>query len=289
MKLTVWIASAVLALAGMAAAQAPAGNTKGKAKAKGPAQSPASRPVPPTVTPQTYSMAQIQNGAQRFAGQCGFCHGRDAAGGEGGPDLTRSLLVAEDNKGDKLGPLIAAGRPDQGMPAFKLSNADRDAIVAFIHDQKTKLEAVGGDRRSVDAADLLTGNADAGRTYFTAQCARCHSASGQSAGGDLAGIGTRFQGLALLQRLLYPSGGRPAPARPKATITLASGQVVTGPVATDDEFTIAITDAAGARQAYSKTDVKFTVDNPMSAHFDQLAKYTDKDMHDVYAFLAALK
>jgi cytochrome c oxidase cbb3-type subunit 3 len=192
-------------------------------------------------------------------------------------------MVAADNRGDKLGPFLKIGRPELGMPAFKLSNSDQAAIVAFVHDQKTKFEAVGGGRRDVEAADLLTGNADAGKTYFTAQCARCHSATG-----DLAGIAGKFQGLALLQRMLYPAG-RPAPARPKATITLASGQIVTGPVATDDEFSVAITDAAGARQVYQKSDVKVTIDDPMSAHFEQLSKYTDKDMHDVYVFLTTLK
>lgn len=284
MRTIVSAVSAAVLAAGIMIAQAPAPNSgKAKAKAKGPAQSPASRPIPPTVTPQTYPMAQIQTGSQRFIGQCGFCHGRDATGGESGPDLTRSEVLAEDNRGDKLGPLLAAGRTDKGMPAFKLSSADQAAIVAFLHDQKTKFEAVGGGRRDVEAADLLTGSADAGRTYFAAQCARCHSATG-----DMAGVGTRFQGLALLQRLLYPAG-RPAPAAPKATITLASGQVVTGPVVNNDEFSITITDAAAARQVYSKRDVKVTVDDPMSAHFDLLVKYTDKDMHDVYAYLASLK
>lgn len=286
MRHIVCIAAATLVAAALLTAQAPpAATAKGKAKAKAaPAQSPASRPIPPTATPQTYPIAQVQTGSQRFVGQCGFCHGRDTTGGEGGPDLTRSELVAADNKGDKIGPFLATGRPDKGMPPFKLSNSDQAAIVAFIHDQKTKFEAVGGGRRVVEATDLLTGNVDAGKTYFAAQCARCHSATG-----DLAGIAGKFQGLALMQRMLYPSGGRPAPARPKATITLASGQVVTGPLATDDEFSISITDAAGVRQAFEKTDVKFTIDDPMSAHFDQLAKYTDKDMHDVYAFLATLK
>lgn len=286
MRHIICIAAATLLAAALLTAQAPpAAAAKGKAKAKGaPAQSPASRPIPPTATPQTYPIAQVQTGSQRFVGQCGFCHGRDTTGGEGGPDLTRSEIVAADNRGDKIGPFLAAGRPDKGMPAFKLSNSDQAAIIAFIHDQKTKFEAVGGGRRDVEAADLLTGSVDAGKTYFAAQCARCHSATA-----DLAGIAGKFQGLALMQRMLYPSGGRPAPARPKATITNASGQVVTGPLATDDEFSIAITDAAGTRQVFEKTDVKFTIDDPMSAHFDQLAKYTDKDMHDVYAFLATLK
>ena len=150
----------------------------------------------------------MQTGSQRFVGQCGFCHGRDTTGGEGGPDLTRSEIVAADNRGDKLRPFLAAGRPDKGMPAFKLSNSDLTAIIAFIHDQKTKFEAVGGGRRDVEAADLASGNANEGKTYFTAQCARCHSATG-----DLAGIAGKFQGLALLQRLLYPTGRPRPPAR----------------------------------------------------------------------------
>jgi cytochrome c oxidase cbb3-type subunit 3 len=170
------------------------------------------------------------------------------------------------------------------MPAFNLSNADRDAIVAFIHDQKTKFEALGGGRRAVDVADLATGNAEAGRRYFNGagRCSGCHSPTG-----DLAGITTRYQGLTLLQRMLYPSG-RPAPARPTATITLSSGQTVTGPLAVEDEFTIVVLDPSGSRQTYDKSSVKFKIDDPMSAHFEQLGKYTDEDMHNVFAYLASL-
>src|SRR5439155_5848055 len=111
------------------------------------------------------------------AGQCGFCHGRDAAGGETGPDLTRSTLVAEDSRGDKIGPVVRAGRADRGMPSFDLSDTDLGAMVAFIHDQKTKAESLGGGRRSVEVSDLETGNAEAGRRYFNGAggCAKCHS------------------------------------------------------------------------------------------------------------------
>src|SRR4029077_1902507 len=49
-----------------------------------------------------YSPEQIQAGQALFAGQCSFCHGRDAGGGEGGPDLTASPLVAEDVRGEKI-------------------------------------------------------------------------------------------------------------------------------------------------------------------------------------------
>src|SRR6185436_16670154 len=119
-------------------------------------------PRPQTAKPQTYSSDQVQAGELRFRSQCGFCHGRDAAGGETGPDLTRSALVAEDLRGDKIGPVIRKGRPEKGMPAFDLSDADVGAMIAFIHDQKTKFDTLGGGRRSVDVADLAVGDAAAG-------------------------------------------------------------------------------------------------------------------------------
>jgi cytochrome c oxidase cbb3-type subunit III len=283
MKEIIWISVATLIAAGVVIAQAPTG--QGKAQPRDPSQSPASRPRPQTLTPQTYPIEQIQAGELIFTAQCGFCHGRDAAGGETGPDLTRSELVAQDTRGDRIGPLLRDGRPDQGMPAFNLSDTDRDAIVAFIHDQKTKFEALGGGRRSVEVANLTTGDAQAGRRYFNEAggCSSCHSPTG-----DLAGVATRYQGLTLLQRMLYPTG-RPAPARPKVTVTLPSGQTVVAPLTSEDEFTIVILDSSGARQTYDKSAVKFKIDDPMSAHFDQLGKYTDNDMHNVFAYLDTLK
>src|SRR5712671_572679 len=88
---------------------------------------------PPTVTAQTYPAAQVQAGQTLFVARCGFCHGRDTAGGESGPDLTRSTLVAGDVRGDRIGPLVRAGRTDRGMPAFTLADGDVAALVAFIH------------------------------------------------------------------------------------------------------------------------------------------------------------
>jgi cytochrome c oxidase cbb3-type subunit 3 len=207
-------------------------------------------------------------------------------GGETGPDLTRSMVVAGDNRGDKIGPVMRAGRPEKGMPGFTLSDLDAQAIVAFIHTQKTKAETLGGGRRSVDVSDLQTGNAQEGQKYFNGagNCAKCHSASG-----DLAGIGNRFQGLALLQRFLYPTSGRPAPAPAKVTVTLPSGETVVGPLVTRDEFSVTLTDPAGIRRTWSASEVKFTVDDPLAAHFDQLGKYTDADMHNVFAYLQSLR
>lgn len=255
--------------------------------AQGPNQaSPASRRPTPSANAVTFPRELIDAGRTRFASQCGFCHGRDAAGGEAGSDLTRSELVGSDTGGDKLIPMIRNGRPDKGMPAFMLPDADLNAIVAFIHDQRAQAATAEGGRRAVAPADLATGNAEAGRRYFDATCAGCHSAAG-----DLKGVGSRMQGLQLLQRLLYPgAGGRGGGAAPpRVTVTLRSGETVTGALAYRDEFTIALTDANGWRRSWPTSQVAFNVDDRLKAHADQLAKYTDKDMHDVLAYLQSLR
>lgn len=249
-------------------------------------ESPAARPVPPTATPQEYAPDLVAAGRARFAANCGFCHGPDASGGSGGTDLTRSELVAADVRGDRIGALVRTGRAEAGMPAFPaLADADLEAIVAFVHEQKRQAELSTGGRRSVEVADLQTGDARAGRRYFDGNCARCHSATG-----DLAGIASRVEGLALLRRMLYPSGPGGGPARrPTATVTTRDGATIRGEVASRDEFTIALIDADGRYRSWPTDRVTFTIDDPLAAHVEQLARYTDAAMHDVLAYLHTLR
>ena len=271
----------VLALVTCIAALSDTQSSKGQDSA---AAKPAARPA--AESPAT--MEQIQAGKTLFAAQCGFCHGRDAGGGEGGPDLIASVLVEQDVQGKKIGAVVRNGRLDKGMPAF--TNVDEQqlaALVAFIHDRKAK--AKEGRRRTVDVADLQTGNAEAGMRYFNGAggCAKCHSPSG-----DLAGIAGRHQGLELLKRMLYREnehGTDSTKAIPTATVTLSSGQTVTGKLAYRDEFTIALIDPSGWYRSWPVAQVKFTLMNPLEAHIEQLGKYTDEDMHNVLAYLQTLR
>jgi cytochrome c oxidase cbb3-type subunit 3 len=224
---------------------------------------------------------QVQAGQRVFAARCGFCHGRDAMGGETGPNLTRSTLVQDDATGARIEALLREGRPDKGMPAFRLTDADVAAVIAFIRDQTSKA-SLPGARRSVEPADLQSGDAERGRRYFNGpgRCATCHSP-----GGDFAGIARRLQGLELLQRMLYPAKSTAA----IVTVTTRAGETVRGALAYRDEFTIALTDASGAYRSWPTHDVTFAVDNPLDAHVEQLGKYTDDDMHDVLAYLQTLR
>ena len=235
---------------------------------------------------------QITAGKALFASQCAFCHGRDAGGGESGPDLTASELVEQDVHGDKIGVVVRNGRPGKGMPAFgNIDDQQLAALAAFIHDRKAN--AKEGRRRTVDVADLQTGNAEAGMRYFNGAggCAKCHSPSG-----DLAGIGGKVQGLELLRRMLYrepevgPNGhaAESSKAIPTVAVTLPSGQTVTGKLAYRDEFTIGLIDPSGWYRSWPVTQVKFTVTDPLEAHIAQLGKYTDEDIHNVLAYLQTL-
>jgi cytochrome c oxidase cbb3-type subunit 3 len=255
-----------------------------------PSASPASKRPPTSTTPQTYSADQIERGQARFASQCGFCHGRDAAGGENGPDLTRSSVVAEDVRGNKIAPIVRSGIPDKGMPAITLSDADMMAVVAFIHDAKTKAETLSGGRRSVEPDDLRTGNVEAGKQYFNGAggCSKCHAPTG-----EFAKVGSRYEGLALLQRMLYPGSGRgsgPAPGPPSVSVTTKTGEVVSGKMTYRDEFVITVTDAAGWTRSFPVNAVTISGgEDPMRAHIEQLAKYTDVEMHNVLAYLQTLR
>lgn len=225
------------------------------------------------------SAAVIENGQSIFRRDCGFCHGRDAAGGESGPDLTRSRLVGEDAAGSTLAPVIRNGRPDKGMPAFHFSEADMNAVVAFIHSARTKAEANKGGRRGVDVADLQTGDAAAGKRYFDSACASCHSPTG-----DFAGLAKRLTGLRLEQRLLYPRG-----AKSTAAVALPDGETVNGTVAYNDEFTIAVRDSTGRYRSWPRDAVRVKITDPAEAHVELLPKYTDEDVHNLMAYLQTLR
>lgn len=239
----------------------------------------APKPAATSATPgKTYPPELVTAGESLFVQQCAFCHGRDTAGGEAGPDLTRSKVVADDVDGEHIGPIVRNGK--DAMPKFTVSDQDLMGLTAFIHTRKAIAESQKGGRRGVDVADLQTGDADKGKEYFNGagKCATCHSPTG-----DMAGVSTRNPGLRLFQRLMNPRSNKA-----KMTVT-AGGQTITGTKAYQDEFTVALRDSEGRYHSWPTSKVKFTVEDPAQAHVDLLSKYTDDDIHNVIKYLMTLK
>ncbi|HVT99840.1 MAG TPA: c-type cytochrome [Acidobacteriaceae bacterium] len=220
-------------------------------------------------------------GEALFQQNCAFCHGRDAQGGETGPDLTQSRLVRRDRTGDDIAKVIHEGRPNNKMPAFNFSTQEVRSIIAFIHAREAEAVAHPGGRRGVAVADLQTGNVDAGKRYFDGSggCNKCHSPTG-----DLAGIASKFEGLELEERMLYPRD-----ATSRVTVTLPSGEKFSGVLAYRDEFTVALRDANGIYRSWPAGKVHATVDAPVEAHVALFSKYTDDDIHNLMAYLQTLR
>jgi cytochrome c oxidase cbb3-type subunit 3 len=222
----------------------------------------------------------VLRGRQLFVPACGFCHGNDATGSRG-PDLVRSPLLSHDERGETIGPVIRAGRPDKGMPAFAYKDSQIADLAAFLHSQALaalRSASVPGD---YPVRKLLTGNAAAGKTYFAGAggCSGCHSATG-----DLAGIGRKYQPIELQSRFLYPRG-----SKLKAAVTLPSGEKFSGALVHRDEFNIALIDAAGWYRSWPADRVRIEVADPLAAHRALLYKYADRDVHNLFAYLESLK
>jgi cytochrome c oxidase cbb3-type subunit III len=224
--------------------------------------------------------AAVERGRAQFKSSCGFCHADDATGNRA-PDLIRSALLSHDVNGDMISPVIKNGRPDKDMPAFPtLSDKTIADIVAFLHKQAYDALHSAGVPNDYPLAKLLTGNADAGKAYFNEACGGCHSPTG-----DLAGVAKKYRPLDLQQRFLYPERG----ARVTATVTLPDGTKIDGGLVHNDEFEIAITGPDGWYRSWKLGEVSVAIHDPLAGHKALMVKYTDKDIHNVFAYLETLQ
>ncbi len=237
----------------------------------------------PTSESEPKSSDLAKSGEGIFHQNCAFCHGRDAMGGETGPDLTSSKLVRDDKTGEQIAAVVRGGRPGNKMPAFNFSSDEIQSLVAFIRYREAAAAAHPGGRRGVAVADLQTGNVDAGRKFFEGAggCTQCHSPTG-----DLAGVATRYEGLTLEREMLYPD---PRIVKSTVTVSLPSGRKITGTLTYHDEFTISMRDATGAWRSWSTSRVRYTIDAPVEAHVRLFPKYTDDDIHNLMAYLQTLR
>ena len=224
--------------------------------------------------------AAAARGKPLFVSNCSFCHGANARGGDSGPDLLRSAVVLHDDKGEEIGPVVHNGRTARGMPAFPaLTQAQLADLAEFLHMQVE----LAANRGTYEVKNIVTGNASAGEAYFNGpgKCNTCHSVTG-----DLLHIGTKLSAADLQHALLYPADREPA----KVTVTLPSGEKITGTLKRLDDFDVSLTDAEGEFHSYARDrGVKVDVEDKLAAHRRLLDQYNDSDMHNLTAYLVTLK
>lgn len=170
------------------------------------------------------------------------------------------------------------------MPAFpNLKEAAVADIVTFLHYQVKQALRSGHIPGDYPAAKLRTGNAEAGRAYFNGdgKCSECHNPAG-----DLAGIAKKYSPVDLQQRLVYPwTKGKVE----KTAVVAKNGERFEGEVAHDDEFTISLKCQDGWIRTWNREDVQATVNDRLAAHRQLTTRYTDADVHNLFAYLETLK
>ena len=226
-------------------------------------------------------------GQKVFSQNCAFCHGQNATGAEG-PDLLRSTVVLHDEKGETIAPVILKGRPDKGMPSFpSFSEAQIYDVAEFLHQRVEQ----AANRWGYKVQNVVTGNAEAGKSFFNGagHCNTCHSPSG-----DLAHIASKFTPADLQVQFLYPSassGANDSKAHllPKVTVKLPSGESSMGTLKSMDDFDISLVNESGDVKTFSREGNQVKIEDPLAAHRELLAKYSDADMHNMLAYLVTLK
>ena len=145
---------------------------------------------------------------------CHFCHGVDLTKATmGAAVLMHSALVGADENGNVIGAIVRAGIPNlqTSMPSYPdLTQQEVEDLAAYIHYLRQR-----GRHRELTATPATLGDAAAGRTYFAANCASCHSV-----GGNLKGLATKYDLATLRARLLGP----PPPAEADLSGAAAAGR-----------------------------------------------------------------
>ena len=255
------------------AAQGARGGGRGAAPTTGYPQRPPAEP------------AVMERGQMLYGMACAFCHGDDARGGEGGPNLLRSEIVLNDDKGELIAPIVRNGL--SAMPQSDLTDLQISDIAAFIHS----FRVAGYDVSRLRPATIVVGDANAGEAYFRARCAGCHEVTG-----DLKSFGARFPDARTLQQWwLMPGAGRGGPTShltpTTVTVTLPSGEKMNGRLVRIDDFIVTLADPDTTQHTFRRNGniPKVDVHDPLQPHKELLRIYTDKDIHDVTAYLESLK
>jgi PQQ-dependent dehydrogenase (methanol/ethanol family) len=202
-------------------------------------------------------------GKRQYQALCVGCHGEDGSGGGHGPgflEVRRPRATSQ----EAVRNLVLKGIPDAGMPAFKMSDAEADALAAYVMTlkQPSGTPAVGGE---------APGDVAAGERFFAGKgnCTSCHMVRGRGGvlGPDLTNIGRDRRPAQIEQALRDPGaapatggrggrGGRGAVQQYHAvTVRLRGGQTLRGIAKNEGTFDLQLLAMDGSLHLLSKSEI----------------------------------
>ena len=252
----------------------------------------ADKGIPAAIAGSKEDPAAFERGGKAYTQFCAGCHGATGRGSVGAPDLVRSILVLDDEKGILIAPVLRDGRPDAGMPKLGLNDQQVADLVAWLHVQTY----MAGHRTTYAFQDVLTGDAKKGETYFNATCKGCHCCPLISKASVPVMTHSRCKrnGSSRAVAGAVDAAGRSGESAKSAitvTVTPASGPPISGVLDRVDDFSVSLHDARGEYHSFTRDGAtpKVEIHDPLKPHLDLLGKLTDPDIHNVTAYLVTLK
>lgn len=289
-----------LAAAGQAPPQGPpagAAPPAGPQGGRGRGVAPPDRPGPNDR--MVVDPAEVDPGRRIWAAECASCHADNARGTSTGPNLVRSTIVLKDRYGSGLGPFLKEGhRMQSGRPSASLTEPQ---IVQLSHFLRQSVLDTLRASPLFDVKNVLTGDPKRGQAYFAGEgtCTTCHDPAK-----DLAGIGTRLTPVNIQQRFIFPgqsgrgrgagagaaAGATPSRTAITVTVTTPGGTAASGVLVEEDDFFVTLREPSGTVRTIRRVPgTKVAKTNPLQFHIDLLERITDRQMHDVVAYLETLK
>ena len=222
----------------------------------------------------------VQMGERLFRQQCGRCHGRDAAGGELGPDLTSGFRNSSTDSG--LFKIVREGLPNTQM--IGISRTATDQSVWMVVSYLNSLNDTG-------AADL-PGNVAGGMALFNGKgnCASCHMVGGEGGrrGPDLTRIGNRRDPDELASDLSTPDED----VRPRwwtIRVTREDGSIVEGLRMNEDTFSLRLMDEGENLWSFLKGGIRSYERIETSTMPSVDGMLTASEVDDLIAYLFSLR
>jgi putative heme-binding domain-containing protein len=228
------------------------------------------------VNPYTGS-EHAEAGARLFRTQCAGCHGPEGTGTATGPNLTTGTYQ-RGGSDEALFQTISKGIPGTTMPAFPQSGLRIWQLVTYLRSL------------TITKAAKPAGNAERGAALFAANCAVCHSGTGQGGviGPDLTTVAVRRSPADLRRSVMEPDADVPHEYW-SISMRTTSGNQLRGIRLNEDTHSVQLRDANGRLISILKRDVaesELIRRSPMPSFAGRLSS---ADIDDVVAHLTTLR
>ena len=231
-----------------------------------------------TRTPKTRQPSNDATSGKRvYSSRCANCHGLDGRGGERGPNIATSPKTQR--LSDKqLSSVITNGRPNFGMPAFRLVGASEiQKLVSYVR-------VLQGNMKS-----SIVGNPQNGKDLFygKADCSSCHMVWGQGGflGSDLSSYAHGLDPAAIRKVIVDPASSS-GHAR-LAIVTTANNETLKGLVRNEDNFSLQLQAEDGVFHLLLKSELQSIDYQPLmpTNHGSPLSR---AELDDVVGFLQSV-